>query len=297
MKICLSACESFFRYLEGACAAEEVLQTPAYQAVNRHARLLQGQTFTPYDLEQAVAGLASPFFGLKDIRERLPQIRALLKHIDNNKHEWAKIIEQELTHIVPVELVAGTTIYPIVGYDVGIGIGGIVAMNINWPAYFTAPHEFLSLAIHESFHVAYDRVHNTPDLSQLTTAEDLMNFLYMLVQNEGYAVYAPLALRQRSGWANDESSPVTKDYAVLSDRALVKEHLRIWDELHSSLCTNPPASREEYLERMFTGDRLAYRVGAYLVQCVAEAYGIDELTKGVYLSGKTFVDSNRHLLR
>ncbi|MDP3487608.1 MAG: hypothetical protein Q8S19_06720, partial [Bacillota bacterium] len=263
MRICLSAVELFLSYLAGENKAEEVLAHPAYVAVNAHAKLIHGREYNPHDLDQAVAGADSPFFGLRDVRERLPQIQSVLEHIHINRTTWESLIETQLAKFVPDRLLRDITIYPTIGYDVGIGLNGTVSMNINWPWYFSAPQEFLSLSIHETFHVAYDRLHSLPSMDSLETIDNWLEFFFMLVQNEGYAVYAPLALRQQDGWGNDETSPISKDYAVLGDELRRTEHIRIFMSLVDSLRTTPPNTREQYLELLFTDERLTYRVGAY----------------------------------
>lgn len=157
------------------------------------------------------------------------------------------------------------TIYPILGYDMGIGLDGSVCMNLNCPTYLSEPLEFLFYAIHECAHVLYECRHPIPTLADINTPAEWRSYFNLWTQNEGFAVYAPLRLREKLGHLNE------RDYRVLFDGpALEFQRLEYLSAL-GRLLDETPLEREAYLEICFGDRRLTYRLGCELLRRIDHA--------------------------
>ncbi len=171
MQFDFGGAQQFLAYLNGKMPLGQALDHPSYKAVFQHARMF-GNGLTAQDVENALAGKPSPFYGTESLKDNLPRITALLNLLDERQGEWRAIMKAELAHLFPNENL-NITIYPILGYDMGIGLNGAVCMNLNCAAYLSAPMEFLFYAIHECTHVIYERCHRIPTLAEICTP-DLM---------------------------------------------------------------------------------------------------------------------------
>ncbi len=209
MQIDFSGVQQFLAYLNGQVPLGQVLDHPAYKTVSRHAQMFGGG-ITVQDVETALAGKPSPFYGLKRLKDNLSSIMTLLDLLDERQAEWCATIEAELQYLFPDEPL-NITIYPILGYDMGIGLDGLVCMNLNCAAYLEVPLEFLFYALHECVHVIYERSHHLPTLPEVRTPAEWRSYFNLWTQNEGFAVYGPLRLREKLGGLGE------RDYRVLFD--------------------------------------------------------------------------------
>jgi hypothetical protein len=291
MKIDLSGAELFFRYLAGRARAEEVLEHPAYKIVQAHARLLSNN-ITPEDIHLDLRGEPSTFYGLAHVRERLPQIETLINAISVNEHDWLADASSALLHLAPGQDLDRITIYPIIGYDMGIGLQETVCMNLNTDSYLASPREFFYFMIHEAFHCIYERSHFIPAFSQVITARQWLSYFNMWVHNEGYATYAPLSLREERGDLHDAFG----DYAALRDAKQVQANITEFKDTVAVISEGLPAGRNEYLELLFGSRRLTYRVGCGLIMRVGRDYGYRAVQEGVNLTGDGFLDLYGKLL-
>ncbi len=283
-----SGAELFLSYLAGTCSIHDVFEHPAYRAVCRHARLYS-DGLSARDVEQALCGKGSPFYGLEGLPDRMQAIRALLAVIRAEQERWASLASREVLRVVP-EADLDITVYPIIGYDMGIGLDGSVCMNLNHKSYLSEPNEFLFFMVHECIHVIYERCHRVPALAEVSSPAEWRSYFNLWLQNEGYAVYAPFRLRQALGFLDE------RDYRVLLDAgqldALRASFLKVLRALESDALL--PA--EQYLDYCFGEKRLSYRIGCELVRRIEEHYGMEAVTRAFYLSGDAFVKEYRHLL-
>lgn len=87
MRFDFSAAELFLNYLSGSASLNQVFSHPAYQTVRQHAHLF-GNGLTTKDLEDALPGKPSAFYGLQDLSENLLRIRQLLNILWSQEPEW-----------------------------------------------------------------------------------------------------------------------------------------------------------------------------------------------------------------
>jgi hypothetical protein len=288
MRFDFSAVELFLACREGRLSADDLLVHPAYQAVRRHAELF-GQGLRPGDIDAALTGRPSPFYGLDHLTERLPRVLALVRTIRTHEQEWTAAAEAALRHLFPAEKL-DITVYPTIGYDMGIGLSGVVCLNCNYEGFLADPGEFLYFIVHECVHVVYERYHSIPPLRCVTGPAEWFAYFCTWLQNEGYAVYAPISLRNEAG------ALAERDYRVLSDPEQPDELRRTALAAIAELGCGRPLPAERYFELCFGPLRLTYRVGCELVRRIEADRGIEAVRRAFRLDGLTFVREYARLL-
>lgn len=288
MQFDFSGAELFLAYWEGRTSAQAVLDHPAYQAVRHHARLYS-EGLSGQDVENARQGQPSPFYGLEDLPAQMPRVTAFLDLLRANQAAWTSTARTALSDLFPAEDLA-ITVYPIIGYDMGIGLDGVACLNCNYPPYLDEPCEFLFYAVHECVHVIYERHHRVPPLSEVVSPAEWRSYFNLFLHNEGFAVYAPLRLRSASGHLAE------RDYRVLSDPAQLEQHrvalLAALDRLQSG----PALTQEDYLECCFGPQRLTYRMGCELIRRIEKKGGLAAVRDAFYRDADDFMDAYRSLL-
>lgn len=292
MRVDFSAMEGFLEYLAGDMAASELLQHPAYRTVSQHARLAYGIELLPEHFDAGVAGKESPFFGLREIRARVPLIEGFVAKARHLAPGWIADCRISLAQVADPADLETLVIYPIAGYDVGIGLAGAACLNVNWPVYLDEPAQFGYMAIHECCHVLYSSTRPMPTLASVTSPREWYGLLSRMTQDEGFAVYTPLRLRQARGdMGNSDSHPIIGDYAVLADESALAEHLAKFVAVERKLAKTgcDPLSRDEYLELIFGPDRLTYRVGCEIIRRIEKVDGAGGVRRAFNLPGESFL--------
>jgi hypothetical protein len=288
MRFDRTGAERFLAYLDGKMPLGKVLEHPAYEAVKRHASLYS-KGISEKDVRDAILGMPSPFFGMTNLNDNLTRIHALLDAIRENEVAWARTIETVLGEIFPGEDL-DIVVYPIIGYDMGIGLDGVVCMNCNYQPYLEQPLEFMFFIIHECVHVIYERHHAIPRLEEVTLPEDWLSFFGLWVQNEGYAVYTPFHLREKMGHMDE------RDYRVLSAPDELEAHRLLFLQKLGELERMQPMARDEYMETCFGARRLTYRIGCEMIRRIERTYGKAAVQDAFMLEGKAFVQRYKHLM-
>ncbi len=288
MHIDVSGAALFLDYLAGRATAHDVLQHPAYRTVAQHARRYS-TGIAEGDLERALRGQDSPFYGVDGLPERLGDIQALLETIRTEQDSWVQIVQVTLSRLLP-EADLNIAIYPIIGYDMGIGLDGAVCMNCNHSSYLADPREFLFFIIHECMHVVYERCHHVPSLAEVDSPAEWRSYFNLWVQNEGFAVYAPLYLRLEMDCLHERDYTVVLNPSELDPLRL--SFLKVLDMLEQER----PLSRDEYLEACFGPMRLTYRIGCELLGRIESIGGVEAVRRAFYLDADRFMGEYRNLL-
>lgn len=285
----LSAAEQFLSYLDGRLALPQVLDHPAYRLVFEHAQRFSAG-LTHLDVENALKGAVSPFSGLRDLSARRDRIEALLETLRARQSDWTSVIRAALDRFYPLTGPA-IPIYPILGYDMGIGLAGGVAMNCNTEPYLDDPREFLYYAVHECTHVLYERSHAIPPLAAVVMPADWRAYFHLWLHNEGFATYAPLKLRQETGGLQE------RDTLVLSNPQQIESALAACRQILARLEQEEPFGREEYLEYCFGDHRITYRAGCELIRRIEAHHGMDAVRQTFQMSAAEFIRRWAGLLR
>jgi len=202
MKLDFSAHTLFQEYLQGQARAADLLAHPAYQVIQAHAAQFDGG-LSAGDVDAALAGRPSPFYGLRSLEQNLAQIARLVETLRQREAEWLDLARAALLRFLPGEDLSSITIYPLIGYDMGIGLRETVCMNLNHLPYLRQPEEFLFYLIHECTHVIYERGHEVAKLEAVQSPREWQDYFALFLQNEGFAVYAPWDLRRARGGLAD----------------------------------------------------------------------------------------------
>lgn len=282
MRFDFSAAEQFLSVLEGCLSLEMVLDHPAYQMVFLHGRRF-GNAMTPGDVHQALAGRPSPFYGLRRLNENLPRIYTLLDTLRARQPEWQSLASAELTRLLPGENLDDITVYPIIGYDMGIGLGDSICMNLNTSQYLDEPFEFLYFIIHEAVHILYERNHPIPGLAQIVTPHDWQQYFSLWLQNEGFAVYAPYRLRAANQHLAD------RDYQVLEDPHRLVDTLKAFAAICLRLDGIQPLPLDDALEAVFGSQRVTYRAGCHIFRCIEQYVGLPAVREAFYTPVEDFI--------
>jgi hypothetical protein len=281
MKFDFSGAELFLAFWAGQASLQQVLDHPAYQIVFKHAQRFSSG-MSGQDVEAAIHEKPTLFYGLEGLSGNLMRIRKLIKMIRKNETPWIAMVHDALSELFPIED-TNMTIYPIIGYDMGIGLNDVVCMNCNCESYLVEPCEFLFYIFHECVHVIYERHHRVQPLSEVVTLAQWRSYFNLWTQNEGYAVYAPLQLRRELGYLAEH------DYRVLFDPKQLEAHREVFLETFASFQQDRPLSSDAYLESCFGSMRLTYRIGCELIRRIESEYGMEAVREAFYLDGDRFM--------
>ncbi len=292
MKIDFTAYQLFLGFLENQAPLSAALAHPAYRVVFEHARRY-GPGLFEADVRRALGesssgesspGEPSPFYGLGGVRDHLQSIQALAATLRQNQAAWLALIEAEFARLLPAADLSGVVVYPILGYDMGIGLNEAVCMNLNFSRYLADPWEFFYYMIHETAHVLYQQCHAIPELAQVTTPADWWAYFGLWLQNEGFAVFSALRLRQERGHLAE------RDYQVLSDPALLAASLALYHDTRRLLRSGQPLKTEDYWERIYGDHRILYRAGCAIFQEILRRGGPEAVRRAFYTTGKAFLE-------
>ncbi len=295
MKFDYSAVEKFLEYKEGEIDIDEVMDHPAYKAIQHHAETFHHGLSTE-DVERALKGEKTPFQGVQGFEERTDELLRFIDLLKEKEGKWINVITTELDQVIPRENKGGMVIYPVIGYDMGIGIDDCVCMNINSSLYLNDPHEFLYMAMHESSHALYERVHGYPKISDLDSVDSMISFFNTLLHTEGFGVYTPLNRRKADGSMGKSSHRCQEDYLIIMDEQRLKRHVYIYDSFRKELESAQDWTVDKFLNTAFGKDRFVYREGAAMVVGIEEIGGVMGLWDAFYMGSDEFVNKYDSIL-
>ena len=297
MRIDWSAAERFLAYADGETTLDAVWDHPAYDVVRSHAALL-GRDLSRSDVARAMEGEETTFSRVEGLDEHRERIAAVLDHVRANEDAWTETIERHLTRVTPDADLSAVDVYLGIGYSLGVGLEPGAYLNLNAPLFLDVPREVLYTAIHESSHVVYERVHHArsevgPD--DFETREGQQRVFDTVFHTEAFATYTPLALRRADGNLGGRDHPIPRDYAVCSDSERLADLVAEYDAVREQLRAGP-VDRERFLEYLFGGPRLPYRVGCALLARIEEKRSLDAVREAFYLDPTEFCERYDPLL-
>ncbi len=173
---------------------------------------------------------------------------------------------------LPSEFRFHGTLFLTFGYDIGVALAPNASLNCTHPRFARHPTELLYYAIHELHHVGFMSYQRPPKLANLKSCADLLELVDYSTQMEGMAVLAAYQRRlEDRALANDP------DYVALGDaqrmQAYLATYLKEREYLQSRGGQLADAAGRAVIERMSSGERLWYRVGAYMAQRIEASKG------------------------
>ncbi len=181
------------------------------------------------------------------------------------------------------------------GYDIGVAFPPNASLNGAHARFEGKPRELLYYAIHELHHAGFMSMQTPPRIADLKTCRDLLGLVRYSTQLEGMAVLAAWE-RRRAEKALDDAS----DYAALEDegrmRAEVESYLRDVDDLSRRGDQPLDAGAWAVIDRMSSGERLWYRVGALMARRIEDRLGRPALLALIAEGPARFFETGRPLL-
>ena len=188
------------------------------------------------------------------------------------------------------------TLFLIFGYDIGVAFGQSASLNCAHSHFAQHPAELEYYAIHELHHTGFMSYQPPPRLSDIKTCSDLLRLVQYSTQLEGMAVLAAYQRRRDQNALNDDG-----DYVALQDEARMRRDEALYlDDLHYLERRGAaPADAEAWavVQRMSSGERLWYRVGARMAQRIEQASGRSALTSLIKQGPASFLNAYQHLIQ
>ena len=200
--------------------------------------------------------------------QTIENIRSCLKYIDENTPRFTEAYRELESYLPPNDY--STTLYAMMGYDIGIVSEGNAFLNLGHPI-FQNQNELVYFAMHELHHAVYTRIHPIYSLEELKTTQDLIRIIKYSTQLEGLAVYCSNNKRKR------ENQYTHNDYTTLNNKQKTQETVTQYFQILTKLENEPPralADRDySTLSQMSGGDRLWYVTGAYMAMIIDQKIG------------------------
>ncbi len=178
------------------------------------------------------------------------------------------------------------------GYDIGVAIGPTASLNCAHPHFKGHPRELMYYAIHELHHVGFMSYQPPPKLSELKTCADLLRLVQYSTQLEGMGVLAAYERRRQEHALEDDG-----DYVALEDEPrMQRDEILYYEDLHYlERRAAQPADADAWavIDRMSSGERLWYRVGARMAQRIEKVSGRAALVGLVKQGQASFLEAYR----
>lgn len=270
---------------------QALLRHPAYQAVVHHSRTLSFAPLQPEDFLQAAKGLPSSLYGMRNVGQNTCDIERLAAYVERNRGRLVRLVAGSLTRLFDPIYCQGIGMHCVIGYDVGIGIKGHVAINLNSRKYLADNREIDFMLIHEAAHVVYERLHGPMFVEWIYRRGGLRRLVYTMIHNEGLAVYAAYAAREQAGYLDE------RDYAPLNDPGALQTKTEQLLHIIELLENNPTETVLDEVLQTMSNERLAYTVGCHLFQLWEQQAGLDGVKQAIRLPATEFVPESMSLLR
>jgi hypothetical protein len=183
---------------------------------------------------------------------------------------------QEAAAYLPKDALSETVLYLTVGYDIGVAVSGEASLNLAHPHFLENEDEVWFYCVHEVHHAGFQKYHDLPVLADVQTTSDLAGLIRYLTTLEGLAVHAARKWRTEAGALQDD-----QDYVALLDPKSMDRYEEEFFSLYASLVEGSPRPLKErdweILDRMSSGNRLWYRVGARIADRLERELGREML--------------------
>jgi len=187
------------------------------------------------------------------------------------------------------------TLFLTFGYDIGVAFAPNASLNCTHSHFNNHSPELLYYAIHELHHVGFMAYQTPPKLADIKTCADLLNLVEYSTQMEGMAVLAAYQRRR-----DDHALADDPDYIALQDQKRMQADLvsyfKDYDDLKRRGTQVANADARAIIHRMSSGERLWYRVGAYMAQQIETSKGRAALVELIKQGPAQFITTYESLL-
>ena len=246
---------------------ERMADSPALEHILNHARNFD------YDVpKESRTALVLTLLGPPNQRaERNAVCRRSLEYFFGPMLSDPHWINDALAYL-PADFRYQGTLFLTFGYDIGVAFAPNASLNCMHSHFANHPRELLYYAIHELHHVGFMAYQKPPKLTDLRSCGDLLSLVEYSTQLEGMAVLAAYQRRraEHALWGDS-------DYVALEDEKRVQADLtsyfKDYDYLKSRRTQLADRDAWSVIDRMSSGERLWYRVGAYMAQRIEASKG------------------------
>lgn len=298
MNIDLTAVRLFIDYLKNKEDINTVLNHDAYKTIINHWNY-NNEEIDKKVIIKSLNMRKNNFYGFyhKELLfNKLYKIEKLIEIINENESKWIEIVKNIYFDFFSKDLLENIIIYPIIGYDIGIGFNGNVCLNIYNNLYIDNPTEILYWIIHESFHVLYVKFHYIKPLKKIENENEWVDLFKLYIQNEGFAVYFPLKIRKKNKHIYNKYHNSIKDYSIILDKnqieVLIRDFFITFEKIKQE-----KLSKEEKINNLFCEKRFSYRIGCEIICRIENKYGISEVKNSIFLSPNDFFNKYIYLLK
>jgi len=162
------------------------------------------------------------------------------------------------------------------GYDIGVALAPNASLNGANRHFDRNPRELLYYAIHELHHVGVNTYQPPPRIADIKTCADILRLVDYSTELEGLAVHAARPRRRA-----EQALLSDPDYVALESPEQMRILEQRYEEQYRYLKNRgeQPADAEAFavIERMSSGDRLWYRVGAMMAERIEDKLGHEAL--------------------
>lgn len=277
--------ESFASCIANSTDFHVLENNPGYQTIISHARQT-GNEFSIQDIEAAMKGSSAPGYGLKNLSNNITAIINLWEVLKEQEENWLAEVSYYTARLFPDNL-REVTIFPVVGYDQGIGINGKVCVNLNSELCHENFQELISVIIHEVTHTLYESVHGPIlDLLKVETCADMKKLLDNLIQYEGVGVFSAEEYRIKHRLPCT-GTVIQEDYNI--DNAKFAAMYRNYHSLSEDLAEGRLTDVEEFYQRGFGPDKLTHRLGYAIFTELNKSMGFDSVLEAVRMPNADFI--------
>ncbi|TFF86332.1 hypothetical protein EU519_01440 [Candidatus Thorarchaeota archaeon] len=262
---------------------DRIIQHPAALKTYKHAVRFENTS-------KDIRGFWSDVLDVES-EQRSQVVKAVDRCLDHlrSERETYQMLFKDLRMYLPDDCILETTLYAIIGYDVGIVSDGSALLNLAHPWFQEDIREVPFLAMHELHHVAYTSYNPMFKMADLQTTSDLFEAVRYATHMEGLAVYAPLERRIDFEVFSNIDYPVLLNRRVRDKR--VREYFSMVEELEAAEERPLDSSDLEVIEVMSGGKtRLWYIAGAHMAMAIDENLGRESLVQTIVDGPAAFFD-------
>ena len=180
------------------------------------------------------------------------------------------------------------------GYDIGVALAPNASLNAANSHFKEKPRELLYYAIHELHHVGVMTYKKPPRISDLRTCADILRLVDYSTELEGLGVLAARPRRTIEHALQDDP-----DYVALGNPEQMRELEKRYSEQYRYLQSRGAALADkaafDVVNRMSSGDRLWYRVGAMMSARIENKLGRKALLQIIADDQPALVSTYRRL--
>ncbi len=287
MKVDYSYIKTFLNVINDKSNFEKLNNNMGFQTICLHAKKT-GNEFGIEDVDRAIEGISDEAYGLRNLLNNIDRIEILYRELVSKEKEWLSEVESYIAKLFNINDHLVTTIYPVIGYDIGIGLDKKVCVNLNSEICLNNIKELISIIIHETAHTFFEEIHGSIFETHCSkTLSDMKNFLHNAIQYEGVGIFSAEDYRNKNNLPN-EGSVIQEDYLIASCNKRRKDIRNEYKRLLNDLNTGRINSSQEFLTRTFGKSKLAHRLGYSIFTEINQTSGIEGVREAIRIPNSEF---------